>query len=259
MIYLKVLAVMGSPRRNGNTQQVTRKIEKHLENLGEVEFEYVYIKDYDLKQCLGCGSCFVKGEETCPLNDDRTVLEDKMRQADGVIFTSPNYVFNVTGLMKNFIDRLGYICHRPRFFKNALILSTSGIGAGSGMMKKSLEIAPMAWGFKIVENLDLVTEGDPQLRRENFQEKDERKVQKAAKKFYSAILDGRPKPNILAMAIFLFSRGSVSKLNHEYFDYRYYQDHGWLEEDAYYFHDPEANFMKKKMAQILSKFMGMIM
>lgn len=249
---------MGSPRRNGNTHQVTRKVEEHLKKLGEVEFEYIYIRDYDLKQCLGCGSCFVKGEQTCPLNDDRAVLEGKMKQADGVIFTSPNYVFNVTGLMKNFIDRLGYICHRPRFFKNALILSTSGIGAGSGMMKKSFQIAPMAWGFKIVENLDIVTEGDPQLRRENFQ-KDEKKIQKAAGKFYSAILDGRPKPSIISMAIFLFSRREVSKLSDEYFDYRYYHDHGWLDGDAYYFHDPEASFMKKKIAQILSKFMGILM
>lgn len=256
---MKVLTVMGSPRRKGNTYYVTRKVEEKMKELGNVEFEYVFLKDMDLKPCLGCGSCFVKGEETCPLKDDRQVLEEKMQKADGVIFASPNYVFNVTGLMKNFIDRMGYICHRPRFFKNALLLSTSGIGAGSMLMKVSLSIAPRAWGFNVVQNMDIVTEGDPELRLENFPEKDQKKIKKAAEKFYLAITGGRPKSSIISMALFLFSQKKVRKLNAEYFDYRYYRDHGWLEDCAYYFHDLESNFFRKGLAKITSAFMGLVM
>ncbi|MGZ7044375.1 MAG: flavodoxin family protein, partial [Methanobacterium sp.] len=141
---MKVLTIMGSPKRKGNTYRITRKVEEEMKKLGDVEFEYVFLKDLDLKSCLGCGVCMDKGEEICPLNDDRAMMEEKMQNADGVIFTSPNYVFNVTGLMKNFIDRFAYVCHRPRFFKNAMVLTTSGVG-GSRFTLMSLSTAPKIW------------------------------------------------------------------------------------------------------------------
>ena len=100
---MKVLTIMGSPRKKGNTYKVTRMVEESMMKVGKVEFEYVFLKDLKLKTCLGCQACFNKGEDLCPLKDDRIMLEEKMHKADGIIFTSPNYVFNVSGLMKNFI------------------------------------------------------------------------------------------------------------------------------------------------------------
>ncbi|MEN4017932.1 MAG: flavodoxin family protein [Methanobacterium sp.] len=147
-----------SPRKKGNTYELTRRVEERMKQLGDVEFEYVFLKDLDLKTCLGCQVCFNKGEELCPLKDDRAMLEEKMQNADGVIFTSPNYVFNVSGLMKNFIDRFGYVCHRPRFFKSAMVLTTSGIG-GSKLMLLPFSIAPQTWGFKIAHSFGIVTNG----------------------------------------------------------------------------------------------------
>ena len=88
------------------------------------------------------------------------MIEKKMQKADGVIFTSPNYVFNVSGLMKKFIDRLGYVCHRPRFFKNAMTITTSGVG-GSRYALNSLSTPPKIWGFKVVHSFGVITNGDP--------------------------------------------------------------------------------------------------
>jgi len=54
-----------------------------------------------------------------------------MIEADGIIFVSPVYCENVSGLMKNFIDRFDYVFHRQRFFdQKAMVLSTS---AGGGL------------------------------------------------------------------------------------------------------------------------------
>lgn len=105
---MKVLAVMGSPKKKVNTYELTRKVEENMKQLDTVEFEYVFLKDLNLESCRGCGICFDKGEELCPLKDDRPILEEKMQEADGVIFTSSNYVFNVSSIMKNFIDR--FVC-----------------------------------------------------------------------------------------------------------------------------------------------------
>jgi multimeric flavodoxin WrbA len=254
---MKVLTIMGSPKKKGNTYELTKKVEKQIKQLGEVEFEYVFLKDLDLKSCLGCGVCFDKGEKLCPLKDDRVMLEEKMQNADGVIFTSPNYVFNVSGLMKNFIDRFAYVCHRPRFFKNAMVLTTSGVG-GTRFTLMSLSTAPKIWGFNVVHSFGIVKNGDPNSDLSTPEEKVNKMVYKAAKKFYNTLSTDKPKPSFFNMATFLFAKKNFRKVDPESFDYQYWKNHGWLEKNADYYYDPETNFVRKALTRLFSKFMGII-
>ncbi|MGE5473735.1 MAG: NAD(P)H-dependent oxidoreductase, partial [Ignavibacteriales bacterium] len=123
---MKILVIMGSPRK-GNTYRATKKIEEFMQSLGNVEFEYIMLRDAGLSQCSGCLACFGKGEDHCPHKDSAHIIEQKMHDADGVIFATPVYGISVSALMKTFIDRFSYIFHRPRFFdKKALLLSTAG-------------------------------------------------------------------------------------------------------------------------------------
>ena len=115
---MKVTAFVGSARKK-HTYNATEKFLQKLQSLGDIEYEIVPLSDYDLKTCKGCMLCLNKGEELCPLKDDRDKLIEKMNNSDGIIFSSPNYSFNVSGLMKIFLDRLGFIFHRPRFFGKA--------------------------------------------------------------------------------------------------------------------------------------------
>lgn len=250
---MKVLAIIGSPRKTGNTYKVTRKVEERMKQLGDVEFEYVFLKDLNLKSCLGCMVCLDKGEDKCPLKDDRAMLDEKMHSADGVIFASPTYVFNVSGLMKNFFDRFAYACHRPRFFKSALVLSTSGNGVGARMMMKSFSLVPAVWGFKIADSLSVITNGIPE--NSTPEGKADKKIDRAAKRFYHAVVAGRPKPGLLGMAMFMFVQPSLRKIPQEFFDYHYWKDHGWLEKDACYYYDPQAGVFKKMLARLVAKFM----
>jgi multimeric flavodoxin WrbA len=249
---------MGSPRKKGNTYQVTKKVEENMKKFGNIEFEYLFLKDLDLKSCLGCGVCLDKGEKLCPLNDDRDMLEEKMQNADGVIFTSPTYMFNVTGLMKNFIDRFAYACHRPCFFKNAMVLTTSGAGVGTKMMLKSLKMAPLSWGFNVVQSLDIITNGDPNSKLSTTKHKADKKINHAAKKLYEAIQKGNPNPGILSMAMFQFAKKEIKKLNSEYYDFNYYKNQGWLNENTSYYYDTETNFAKKTLSKLFSNFIGLI-
>ena len=254
---MKILAIMGSPRKKGNTYKVTQKIEESMKQYSNVEFEYVFLKDVDIKSCLGCGVCFDKGEKLCPLKDDLEMLEEKMQKADGVIFTSPNYVFNVSGLMKNFFDRFAYVCHRPRFFKNAMVLTTSGVG-GSRFMLMSLSTPPKIWGFNVVQSLGIVTNGDPNSDLSTPDIKVNNIINTAAKKFCDAISSKKRNSSLFSMASFLFTKQEFKKIDKESYDYRYWKDHGWLEKNADYYYDPETNIIKKTLAKILSKFMGII-
>ncbi len=91
-----VTAFLGSARRRGLTYTAVRRFLDHLQELGDMQGEIVFLSDYKLGACRGCKACFERGEERCPLKDDRDVLIDKMMTSDGVIFATPNYSFHVS-------------------------------------------------------------------------------------------------------------------------------------------------------------------
>jgi putative sterol carrier protein len=93
--------------------------------------EYFKLKNYNIKECTGCYTCWTKTPGECifdKVEDNMTMFRKKYREADLVVFASPLYVFNVTGILKTFMDRLlpvlqpymllneqGIIMHPDRF------------------------------------------------------------------------------------------------------------------------------------------------
>lgn len=137
---MKVVTILGSPRKNGTGTKVAEEIEHALSDLGDVEFERIHLVDLDLCPCRGCFTCIRSGEDRCPLKDDRPKIEKKLEEADGIIIISPGYVQNVSGLMKNFMDRMAFTHHRPRFFKKKMMIVANG-GAGLDKTLDALRIA----------------------------------------------------------------------------------------------------------------------
>jgi multimeric flavodoxin WrbA len=129
----RITAFVGTARKK-STHNAVRQFLDNLKSLGNVEYEIVVLNDHHLGICRGCKTCFAKGEEFCPLKDDRDVLIKKMMASDGVVFASPNYSFNVSATMKMFLDRLGFVFHRPRFFgKTFTSIVSQGIYGGDKM------------------------------------------------------------------------------------------------------------------------------
>src|SRR5512133_596235 len=110
-----VTAFVGSPRKGGFTYAATRQFIDDLQSFGDVQAEIVFLSECNVGVCRGCKVCFDRGEERCPLKDDRDLLIEKMMTSDGVVFASPNYSFQVSATMKVYLDRLGFVFHRPRF------------------------------------------------------------------------------------------------------------------------------------------------
>lgn len=72
-----------------------------------------------------------------------------MKAADAIILASPVYVDDVSGITKNWIDRLAHVCHRPEFYgKYAYLLSTTGASSTRHTLRTMN--APMYWGFTII-------------------------------------------------------------------------------------------------------------
>ncbi|AHB13853.1 MULTISPECIES: flavodoxin family protein [Dehalococcoides] len=99
---MKVLAVMGSPRSQGNTAFLLDEVLSELEKEG-IETRKIDISQANIKPCLGHDNC--AGYKRCPQNDDMDAIFNEMREADGFIVATPVYYYNVTAQLKAFIDR----------------------------------------------------------------------------------------------------------------------------------------------------------
>ena len=98
-----VLAINGSPRRNGNTQLMLDEAAKGLEAAG-FSVERVSLADLDIKPCNGCEKCNTRAW-ACAIKDDAIGVLRKMVVADGILIGSPVYFGGVTSQLKALFDR----------------------------------------------------------------------------------------------------------------------------------------------------------
>jgi hypothetical protein len=158
---------------------------------------------------------------------------DKMNNSDGIIFASPNYSFNISGLMKVFLDRLGFIFHRPRFFGKAFTsIVVQGFYRG-GKIIDYFNFIGKALGFNIVKGCCL-NSLEPMTEKE--QKKFDKIIEKQSKKFYSTLIKKKyPKPTLFKLMMFRMSRTSIKLLLDESWrDYTYYKNNGWFGSNYYY-------------------------
>ena len=99
---MNVIIINGSPRTKGVTATALHMIENNLRNNGTT-VEYFDLSRIKMSHCLGCCSCYKIGH--CCMSDDAEMLSQKIAKADGLVLGSPTYASNVSGLMKDFIDR----------------------------------------------------------------------------------------------------------------------------------------------------------
>src|SRR5512137_2358010 len=228
----KVTAFVGSARK-GNTYDAVVQFLDNLKAMGDIETEIVRLSEYKLGVCRGCRLCMGKGEEHCPYKDDRDVLIEKMIASDGVVFASPNYSFQISGLMKVFLDRLGFAFHRPRFFgKTYTSIVTQGI-YGGGKLVDYLDFVGNALGFNTVKGSCLMM---LLPMTEKQQKKMDRALADQARRYYTTLeKPGYPVPPLIYLWFFRMGRTKIRlELDDSSRDYTYYRDKGWLESDFFY-------------------------
>ena len=229
----KVLALVGSGHRGGATHTAARTFIDNLEAFGDVRGEITVLSDYAIGICRGCKACFTYGEERCPLKDDRDVLLRKMDDADAVVFASPNYSWQVSGLMKVFLDRIAFVFHRPRFHgKTATSIVVQGIMFG-GRIRKYLEFVAGGLGFKTVKG-SVIHTLEPMTEKALRQMDDA--LARQARRFHAQLVrPAYPAPSLFALMWFRMGRTGI-RLNaaQDERDWTYYRDQGWFDSDFYY-------------------------
>ena len=101
---MKIITILGSPRKKGNTATVLSMFEDKIEKNHEVE--RIIITQYKVGGCLGCYKCKGKKDEPgCVQKDDASIIFEKMIQADAIVYASPLYCWSFTSQIKPLIDR----------------------------------------------------------------------------------------------------------------------------------------------------------
>ncbi|RLG84048.1 MAG: flavodoxin family protein [Thermoprotei archaeon] len=102
----KIILINGSPRKYGNVAKLLKIAEKGIIDAGG-EAEVIHLCDYNIKPCMGCVSDDQKiCKFPCIIDDDFNKIGEKILRAQGLIIGTPIYWYNVSGILKNFIDRL---------------------------------------------------------------------------------------------------------------------------------------------------------
>lgn len=101
---MNIVAVLGSPRPNGNSTLLANRILKRAAERGAKTVSYE-LNTLEYKGCQACYAC-KQGSETCVMTDDLAVVLDAVSKTDVLIMASPVYCTDVSAQLKGFIDRL---------------------------------------------------------------------------------------------------------------------------------------------------------
>lgn len=102
---MRAMIVYGSPRGvNSASHRLGSKFVQGLKENGW-EVDEIMLSQINIKHCIGCYTCWTKTPGVCVINDDMAEILPKYENLDLLIIASPLYYFNVTGLMKDYIDR----------------------------------------------------------------------------------------------------------------------------------------------------------
>jgi multimeric flavodoxin WrbA len=222
---------------------VVKLIEKQMHDLGDVEFEYLILRKYNIEYCRGCLTCMRKGEDRCPLKDDIPMIREKMQNANGVIFVSPVYVHSVTAPIKNLFDRMAYYLHRPCFHdKFALIVSTTEL-SGLKETLHYLAFPVKSMGFNLVGEIGVLAAAFAEPGP--YQNEMMANINKASADFFQRMENQCKIAPRLSEIVFFNKLKTKITMHKSRFpaDYEYWQNKGWL--DADYFFPAKVNAIQK--------------
>ena len=141
---MKVLIINGSPRMNGNCTLLIKEMCKVF-NEFNVEYEEVRVGNKDVRGCIACNTCKIKGEG-CVFKDIVNETAPKFKEVDGLIIVSPVYFASPNGSIISFLDRLFYSCNydvRMKVGAAFAVARRAGTSASFDMLNKYFTMTGM--------------------------------------------------------------------------------------------------------------------
>ena len=152
----KVVAFIGSPRKNGNTATLVAEVVKGAEAAG-AQVKVFPINEMNIRPCQSCFSC--RKQYGCPIDDDMKSVYEEIKQADAVVIGSPVYMLQVAGQVKVLFDRLfplmdANFSPRCGIKKTVMIYSQGQTGADSFKASFDLNASVLqVMGLEVAETI----------------------------------------------------------------------------------------------------------
>ncbi len=108
---MQLLAIYGSPRKDGNTDLLLNQFLKGAEKAG-CQINRLFVRDLTIYPCTACGKC--EKEPICPLDDDMQMIYAALEKAEAVVVATPVYFYNVPAQLKALIDRCQLLWHKNK-------------------------------------------------------------------------------------------------------------------------------------------------
>lgn len=236
------IIAINSSKRKMNTYGIISQV-KEILNRDDINVEIINLFDYDIKPCIGCEHCLIKGN--CVLKDDVWDIMENIKLSDGVILTSPVYMENVSGILKTFLDRTCKWFHRPELYGKPILVISTTKGSGLKETIKYLERVVVQWGGfnagKIGRSIRNIEDKVQECEVKSFIEHI-----KIDKKAY--------KPSLSALIHFQVQKVLAKKVG--YLDSEYWEKKKWNDE-VYYF-KCKINPFKKVMSKSFGIFLDSV-
>lgn len=245
---MNAVLINGGARAKGNTNRVLERVAASLDRQG-VETTRFDLARADIRMCRGCRLCFDKGEAFCPLADDVPKIFDALKGCDLIVVAGPIYVEDVSGLLKNWIDRMAFNCHRPALYRQrAFIVLQSGSGA-TNHATTTVSRALLTWGARVVGTQRLVLGAN--AASAEFPEKYAKALDARLAKAVAAAK--RPlTPTVMQLIAFRIQRGYYqTKANRDLADYAYWRDNGWLDAGRVWYCDAKVGAPRLALSRLL--------
>ena len=167
----RILAINGSYRNGGITDQAVDKVLEHLRAMGATT-EHIKLREHPIGFCRNCRQCMQQPGDApgvCALNDGMAELVRKIENSDAYIFAAPTNFSSATALFKRFSERLavyGYwpwgkaapVFRRAKMPKKPVVIISSCAAPGllgrlTYVTNKNLRIAARTIGGKVVGSM----------------------------------------------------------------------------------------------------------
>lgn len=131
-----VLIISTSLRVGSNSEILAHEFEKGAIEAGN-NVEFVTLKNKNIQFCKGCLACTKSGID-CVIKDDMTELRKKVHDADVLVFATPIYYYEMSGVMKTFIDRCNPLYDGDYKFTDVYLIATAA-EEGKPAMQRAIE------------------------------------------------------------------------------------------------------------------------
>jgi multimeric flavodoxin WrbA len=232
---MKIAVINGTPQK-GVTYHMKEMFLDHLRNGNTItEFYPADMPPF----CIGCKTCFLRGEHLCPHAAKTMPIWEAMLEADLLVFAYPVYALRAPASIKSLLDHLcvHWMVHRPdeRMFSKTSVILTNSVGAPNGSAQKDVRTSLSWMGVSDVYRCGAGMMGD--IIWDKISDEHVKMLQRKTDRLYEKVKDLKPRRHMKLKERAEFSackkihRMVLKGEKAPSLDNQYYIEHGWIKDN----------------------------